>query len=479
MNLTTSGRFVGNGDTCRAFDLMPGNDLQTSGAKIIFPDILKIEVSRSDRLLVDGCGELRVKVLDPAITLLTVADRHEWDTVRPFLDNLRARKIIVVEPVEHVSESAIKKELRKSSRHGNGSLMNSQLSVPDSSTSDINCLIPNLCEIVISNLGKCNHDPSHALADCDIVDSTGRKHHLVWLCQLCHPPANYRPYLTDQSGNDVTGQIFRVIDDANIAAHCRQALVLTHRDLPITQVTLHTSGLDIYALQLNKIDDSLKEKEEAGLIDEEYYALREEFHLVRHFTGLPQTFTRLREEYIALLNTHKVRLATEQKVKLAEHVATSLLASPVIEEIKGVVSALVGLEKVRWQEDKRRQADESVRHDSQADNNRDESYDPQVRKSAEALLAELAEVYDVKHFRDVFLDNLVVTGSLGCLLSDGYFKSGGRDKVLTKLIEKGCDLTGALADIAEKLESLTKPFLTKRHRSFAVLPSKSKADSLV
>ena len=224
---------------------------------------------------------------------------------------------------------------------------------------------------------------------------------------------------------------------------------------------------------MNKIEDSLKEKQEAGLIDEEYYALRQEFLLIRHFAGLLQTFTRLREAYIALLNTHKERLLMEQQVKLAESVATSLLASPVIEEIKGVVSALVGLEKAQWQEDKQKQADESVRQNSQADNNRDESYDPQVKKSTTALLAVLAEVYAVKYFRDVFLDNLVGTGSLGCLLSEGYFKSGGRDKVLIKLIEKGSDLTGTLADIAQILECLTKPFLTKRHRGLAELPGKS------
>ena len=461
MHLTTSGRFVGNGDTCRAFDLMPGKELQTYEAKIILSDIKKYEVSGSDRLLVDGCGELRVKVLDPAITLLTVADRHELDRVRPFLDSLRARKIIVVEPFEPMKNSAIKEELRKGRNHGDGSMMNNQLSAPD------------LLTILTSNLDKCNHDPSYAMDNYDIVDGTGKKRHIVLGCQLCHPPANYPPYLSDQSGNDVTGQMYRVIDDANNADHCRQALVLTHRDLPVTQVTLHTSGFDINTLQLNKIEDSLKEKQEAGLIDEEYYALRQEFLLIRHFAGLLQTFTRLREAYIALLNTHKERLLMEQQVKLAESVATSLLASPVIEEIKGVVSALVGLEKAQWQEDKQKQADESVRQNSQADNNRDESYDPQVKKSTTALLAELAEVYAVKHFRDVFLDNLVATGSLGCLLSEGYFKSRGRDKVLNKLIQKGCDLTATLADIAEKLECLTKPFLTKRHRSLAVPPGKS------
>lgn len=476
MNLTMLRRFVDNGDACRAFDLMPGKDFPTVGAKSIPLDMLQVEVSRSDRLLVDGCGELRVKVLDPAITLLTVANSYELDTVRPFLHDLRARKIIVVEPFELVNKSAIKEKVPKSGNHSDDSMMNSQLSVPDLSMSDMSDshdMVRKFITSVIPNLDECNHDSSHALDDCDVFDSTKRKHHIVFRRQHCNPPAHYPPYLTDQSGNDVTGQMYRVIDDANSAEHCRLALVLTHSDLPITQVTLHTSGLDIYALQLNKIDDSLKEKEEAGLIDEEYYALREEFLLVRHFARLPETFTRLRKKYIALLNTHKVRLLTEQQVKLAESVATSLLASPVIEEIKGVVSALVGLEKAQWQEDKQKQADEFAHHNSQADNNRDECYDPQVRKSAEALLTELAEVYAVKHFRDVFLDNLVVTGRLGCLLSEDYFKSRGRDKVLSKLVKKGCDLTDTLADIAQKLQGLTKPFLTKRHRSLAGLPGKS------
>ena len=481
MNLTMLGRFVDNGDVCRTFDLMPGKVFSTDGAKIIPPDMEQVEVSRSARLLVDGCGELRVKVLDPAITLLTVANSYELDAVRPFLDNFRARKIIVVEQFEPVNKSAIKEKLPESGNHSDGSMMNSQLSVSDlvmsylSDFSDVDGMVRKFFTSIIPSLGKCIHDSSHALENFDVVDSTGRKNRIHFRCQLCNPPAHYPPYLTDQSGNDVTGKMYRVIDDASTAECCRLALVLTHSDLPITQVTLQTSGIDIHALQMNKIEDSLKEKEEAGLIDEEYYALRQELLLIRHFAGLPQIFARLREEYIALLNTHKVRLATEQQVKLAEGVATSLLGSPVIEEIEGVVSALVRLEKAQWQENKQKQADESVRQNSQADNNRDESYDPQLRISTEALLTELAEIYAVKYFRDVFLDNLVTTGSLGCLLSEGYFKSGGRDKVLIKLIEKGSDLTGTLADIAQILECLTKPFLTKRHRGLAELPGKSKA----
>ena len=456
MNLTVSGRFVNNGDACRAFDLMPGKDLPIVGAKFISPNIQRVQVSCSGRLLVDGCGDLRVKILDPDITLLTVADRHEQDTVRPFLDTLRARKMIVVEPFEPVNKSAIKEELHKSGYHCDGSLFNSLLSIPESSVSEMDEMIRNFFAYASANLGKCNHDPSHAAGDFNLVDDAGIRHHILIRCQLCHPPANYPPLLTDQSGNDVTGQMYRVIDDANTALHCRQALVLAHRDLPITQVTLPTSGVDIYALQLNKIDGSLKAKEGAGLIDEEYYALREEFLLVRDFTGLPQAFTRLREEYIALLNTHKATLATEQ-VALAEHVAASLRASPVIEEIKGVVSALVGLEKAQWQEDKQKQAGKPVFQSSRVGNNKHQP--SQARKSAEAILIELAEVYDDNYFSDVFLHRLIATGSLGCIFSDDYFSSKEKNEVLIRLMEKGTDLTGVLASIVKILHDLTEPFL--------------------
>ena len=460
MNLTMSGRFVDNGDTCRAFDLMPGKDFSTAGAKIIPPNMRRVEVSCSDRLLVDGCGDLRVKILDPAITLLTVADRYELETVRPFLDHFRARKMIVVEPFEPVNKSAIKEELRKSGNHYAASLMNSLFSVPETSMSEMDEMVRNFFAYAIANLGKCHHSDSHAAADFDLVDDAGVKHHIVFRCQLCHPPANYPPFLTDQSGNDVTGQMYRVVDDTFTALRCRQAVVLAHRDLPITPVTLPTSGLDIYALQLNKMEDSLKAKEEAGLIDEDYYALREEFLLVRHFTGLPQAFKRLREEYIALLNAHRTRLAAEQ-VALAEHVATSLLASSVIDEIKGVVSALVGLEKAQWQKDKQKQAGQN----SHADHNKEASYDPQVKKSAEAILIELAEVYNDNYFSDVFLHRLIATGSLGCFFSDDYFSSQKNNEALLKLMEKGTDLTGILASIAQNLHDLTEPFLPPSARA--------------
>ena len=194
------------------------------------------------------------------------------------------------------------------------------------------------------------------------------------------------------------------------------------------------------------------------MIDEEYYALREEFLLVRDFTGLPQAFTRLREEYIALLNTHKATLATEQvAVALAEHVAASLRASPVIEEIKGVISALVGLEKAQWQEDKQKQAGKPVFQSSRVGNNKHQP--SQARKSAEAILIELAEVYHDNYFSDVFLHRLIATGSLGCIFSDDYFSSKEKNEVLIRLMEKGTDLTGVLASIAKNLHDLTEPFL--------------------
>ena len=192
------------------------------------------------------------------------------------------------------------------------------------------------------------------------------------------------------------------------------------------------------------------------MIDEEYYALREEFLQVRDFTGLPQAFTRLRGEYIALLNTHKATLATKQAA-LAEHVAASLRASPVIEEIKGVVSALVGLEKAQWQEDKQKQAGKPVFQSSRVGNNKHQP--SQARKSAEAILIELAEVYHDNYFSDVFLHRLIATGSLGCIFSDDYFSSKEKNEVLIRLMEKGTDLTGVLASIAKNLHDLTEPFL--------------------
>ena len=96
MNLTMSGRFVDNGDACRAFDLMPGKDFPTVGAKIISPDMLQVEVSRRDRLLVDGCGELRVKFLDPAITLLTGQTVMSWIQSDHFLTICVLEKLLLL-----------------------------------------------------------------------------------------------------------------------------------------------------------------------------------------------------------------------------------------------------------------------------------------------------------------------------------------------------------------------------------------------
>ncbi len=134
-----------------------------------------------------------------------------------------------------------------------------------------------------------------------------------------------------------------------------------------------------------------------------------------------------------------------------------LLACPVNEEIKSVISALTGLEKARWQEGKQKQVGSP--QNMEAGINNHASYDRQGRNSAEAKLGVLAEVYAVSHFRDAILNDLMSTGSLGCLYSDDYFKSEMRDEVLMRLWEKGTDLTGVLASIANNLRDLTAPFL--------------------
>ena len=459
MGLTLSPGYMARGLSCLTHESTPGTPIPVPGGLRYCNGSLVIKRIPADAtLLVDACDLFRVKILDSASTLLLLNSEHELNDVEPILEDLRARKIIVVEPVDRVDKVAIKKELGKSFYGSDGVLINSQFALPGLSPGE-------MAEAGLGFFGdasddsvKCHHDASHVLANWQLGDHPVEKHFAGYSCRCFDQPSYNLPFLTDDKGNDITGHMYQVIDRSNTSIYCRRALVLARRDLPVNEATLKTLELDIDTLYLNKIVRSLKRKERAGQIDEGYFALRRQLVSVSHFTRLFRTFKWLRDDYVALLSSFKQRLQVVEQVAVAERTTVSLLACPVGKEIKDVVSALVGLDKARWQEDKHKHVGRFARRNFWAARHR--AGDQQTRKSAEAVLAVLAEVYASHFFCDVFLNELVERGGLGCLFSDGYFKSTTRDEVLIELLEKGTDLTGVLADIAAKLQELTQPFLS-------------------
>lgn len=463
MGLTLSARFMARGMPCLTHDSTPGTEVSLpKGLRYCNRHVVVKGLAADAKVLVDACDLFRVKVLDPGTTLLLLNNEHELDDVEPILGDLRARKVIVVEPVDHVDKVAIKQELCKSFYDSDGVLINSKFALPGLSPDE-------MAEAGLGFFGdasddsvKCHHDASHVLANWQSGDHPVEKHFGSYLCQCFDLPSYNLPYLTDDKGNDITGHMYQVIDRATTSIYCRRALVLARRDLPVNKATLKTLELDIDTLYLNKVDRSLKRKEAAGQIDEGYFALRRQLLFVSHFTRLFRTFKWLRDEYVDLLSCFKQRLQMAEQVAVADRFTASLLACPVGQEIKDVVSALVALEKARWQEDGQKHAGRFAGRNVWAA--RRGVYDLQARKSAESVLAELAKVYAGNYFCDVFLNELVDRGSLGCLFSDGYFTSTTRDEVLIQLLEKGTDLTGVLADIAAKLQALTEPNPKKRNK---------------
>ena len=459
MDVVGLSKFNALGGRCQAFDSTLGKDAEIFRGASFIASKITIRVSAVSKMLVDGCERLRFKILDPASTFLLPADSHELDEVEPVLRELRARNIIVVEPIKHLDKEAIKKELYNTFYHFDGSLINDRFAAPNLSPSRMAeegfAFIGNATDDSV----QCYGDASHVLANWHRDDCPRAKHSSHFGSYYCKrfDQSVCLPFLLDKRGTNVTGQMYRLIDKESNSISCHRGVVLIHRDHPVRMLTLKTLELDIDALCLNKVEESLKKKEKDGLINDEYFALRERFLRVSHFSGLFRRFRRLREEYIAVLNGYKAKLQTEQQVAVAERTVASLLACPVNEEIKSVISALTGLEKARWQEEK--QAGRPVHHNMDDGNNKHEPYDPQGRKSAEAMLAVLAEVYAVNHFRDAILNDLMSAGGLGCLYSDDYFISEMKDEVLMKLWEKGTDLTGVLASIANNLGDLTGPFL--------------------
>ena len=463
MGLTLSAQYMARGLSCMTHDSTPGTEIPVpKGLRYCNGSLVIKRVPADARLLVDACDLFRVKILDPASTLLLLNNKHELDDVEPIIEDLRARKVIVVEPVDRVDKVAIKKELCKSFYDSDGALINSQFALPGLSPGEMAEAGFGFFGNASNDSVKCHHDASHVLANWQSGDHPVNKHFASYSCRCFDRPSYNLPFLSDDKGNDITGHMYQVIDRTNPAIiYCRRALVLAHRDLHVNKTTLKTLKLDIDTLCLNKVNRNLKRKESACLIDEEYFALRRQFLFVSHFTRLFRKFKWLREEYIDLLLCFKKRLQVAEQVAVAERTTVSLLACPLGKEIKDVVSAVVGLEQARWQEDKQKHAGRPARRSVwAAHNTRHGVGDLQTRKSAEAVLSVLAEVYVGNFFRDVFLNELVETGTLGCLFSDGYFKSTTRDEVLIQLLEKGTDLTGVLADIAVKLRHLTEPFLS-------------------
>lgn len=469
MDIVSSRGFCDPGARCRAFDSTPGKGNLIIDVSNIVPGrvLSKItyRVPCASRVLVDGCERLKFKLLDPASTFLLPADSHELDEVEPVLRELRARNIIVVEPVKPPDKAAVKNELYHTISYRDGSLINKRFAASGLLPGDMEGADFSFIGDATDDSVKCYKDPSHVLSDWTHDAEHIKTHHNSHHCQCFEQPEYCLPYLLDVTGTNVTGQTYRLIDKVSNSVSCHRGIVLIHRDHPVRTLTLKTLDLDIDALCLDKLEKSLQEKEENGLINDEYFALRERFLRVSHFSGLLRRFRWLREEYIALLNSYTAKLQTEQQVVVAEKTVASLLACPVKEEIKNVVSALTGLEKARWQEGKQKLAGSRVHQNMKAGINNHAFCDSQGRKSAEVMLAELAEVYAVNHFRDAVLNDLMTTGSLGCLCSDDYFKSEMRDEILVRLWEKGTDLTGVLASIADNLRDLTEPFLEREKSS--------------
>ena len=456
MVLKVPARYLACGAPCPAYGSTPGNDCQFPKVKAGHYRTCEPigTVPRVAKLLVDCCDEFKVKALDPDSSLLVLASTDELDDVAPILDELRARKIIVVKAIERINKLAIREKLRRSFFDANGVLINRHFTTPGLSPSDMADAWLGFSGSASDDSVRCHHDASHVLDNWQCGDSPIKRHYVRYRCQCFEQPAYNLPSLFGEDGRDVTGPIYQVMDRTNTANYCCRGVVMTHQDLPVSKVTLRTLALDIDSLWLNKLDKSVKEKEESGLINDEYYALREQSLLVSHFTGLFRRFKWLREEYIDLLNSYKAQLQSPEQIDFAERTAASLLVCPVDQEIKAVVSALVGLEKARRQEDKQKHASRAVSCKTPAG-----TFDPEAKNNVEATLAVLAEVYAVNFFRDVILNDLMSAGRLGCLFSDGYFNSEKRDEKLMSLLEKGADLTGVLAEIAKNLKELVKPFL--------------------
>ena len=476
MKLTVPGSYMGGEMPCQTYDRMLGRDIPMDNALgSRFKTVFIRNIPFDAKVLVDACDQSKVKILDPASTFLLLANSGELDEVEPVLDELRAHKIIAVEPVDRVNKAAIQEELRKSFYDSQGSLINSKFALPGLSPSNMAAVGFGFFGDASNDTVRCHYDDCHVLANWKLGDLPGNLHSNLYKCLCFFQPAYNLPFLSDESGNDITGQIYRVVDQSNSSIYCRRAVVLTRLDQPVSKATLKTLKLDIDALRLNKVERSLERKEKAGLINDEYFALREQFLHVSHFARLFRTFKWLREEYIALLNIYKPQLQMEQQVAVAESTIASLLACPVGEEVKIVISALVGLEKARWKD---RHASGPVRQNTEAGNSRHGSYDLLARKNAEAVLAVLAESYNADYFRDASLNDLMKTGSLGSLFSDGYFTSKKRDDALMEILAKGAELTGVLVGIADNIHNLIEPFLpeeqscsreytdlTRKHRS--------------
>lgn len=460
MGLTLSASFMARGLPCLSYDSTPGKEVSAPrGLRYCNGRVVFERLPADASVLVDACDLFRVKVLDPDTTLLLLNNEHELNDVEPVLDDLRARKIIVVEPIDRVDKVAIKDTLCKSFYDSGGALINSQFALPGLSPEEMAEAGFGFSGDASDDSVKCHHDASHVLANWRSGDHPVEKHVVSYSCRCFDQPSYHLPFLSDDKGNDITGHMYQVIDRTNTSIYCRRALVLVRRDLPVNKATLKTLELDIDVLHLNKVERSLNRKEGACLIDEEYFALRKQLLVVGHFTRLLRTFKWLREEYVDLLMCYKKRLQMAEQVAVAERTAVSLLACSVDKEINEVVSAVVELDKAQWQEAKQKHAGRHAHRSFwSARSKRDGVSNLQVRKGAETVLAVLAEVYADNFFRDVFLNELVETGRLGCLFSDGYFKSTTRDEVLLQLLEKGTDLTRVLADIAENLQALTDPF---------------------
>ncbi len=275
MDIVSCREFGALAARCQAFDSTQGRGLVFINKFNRTFSKISIQVPCDFRVLVDGCQLLKFKVLDAASTFLLPADSHELEEVKPVLRELRARHIIAVEPITPLDKAAVEHELYNTFFHCDGSLINERFAAPGLSPSDMAEAGFGFIGDATDDSVKCYKDPSHVLSDWTHDVNPKKKHHNIYHCQWFDQPEFCLPFLLDKRGTNVTGQVYRLIDKVSGSSSCRRGVVLIHRDHPVRTLTLKTLELDIDALCLNKVEESLKKKEKDGLINDEYFALHE------------------------------------------------------------------------------------------------------------------------------------------------------------------------------------------------------------
>ena len=329
-----------------------------SAGRVVWP------VASGQAILVDSCkwSEYIVE-MDLSSRYVIVGKACLDKDFYPTIKGLFERKIYTLTKIERPDFDAVKSKLVKSYYSSDGKLRDS--------TFKHNLSPKKMAEAGIGLSGggdlKCHyhHDyylglNNHRMKVSDwhgCLSSPALMHQKLLNCPPCIELEKYHyPVLTSESGEDVTGETYRMILPDTLGGHpkisCQSAVLVTDKNYELPVLTDQELEHEVELVSIDQLKQQLKLKalrSKAGLIA--FTNKLQQFMYRVHFKSLFTRFNQESERFIDLLEKFQAQVADKDdkdEIQEKRYVITSALRRPGIkDEVDGFVAAIADFEMIR------------------------------------------------------------------------------------------------------------------------------------